>query len=60
MDYILKRLTERSTWIGLISLLTGVGVAVNPAWVEPIVALGVSLAGFIGIVTPDKNENDAQ
>lgn len=59
MDYIINRLNERSTWIGIISLAAGLGVAINPIFVEAIIAAGVSLAGLISIITPDKN-NDAQ
>jgi len=59
MNYIIDRLNERSTWIGLISLAAGLGVVISPILVEAIIAVGLSLAGLISIITPDKN-NDAQ
>lgn len=59
MNYIIDRLNERSTWLGLISLSTGLGVVINPIFVEPIIAVGLSLADLISIITLDKN-NDAQ
>ena len=58
MDYIINRLKERSTWLGIISLATGVGLYVNPAWVEAIIAAGIGLAGLIGITTPDKENTN--
>lgn len=57
MDYIIKRLKERSTWLGLISLATGLGAYINPAYVEIIISAGVSIAGLFGIVSPDKNND---
>ncbi|MFI3244721.1 MAG: hypothetical protein R3Y56_10770 [Akkermansia sp.] len=53
MNYIINRLKERSTWLGIISLATGIGLSVNPAWVEAIIAAGVGLAGLVSIATPD-------
>lgn len=52
--YALQRLTERTTWIGLIGLVSAAGVAVSPALAEQIAAAGMGLAGVILIVTQDK------
>ena len=48
-----ERLRESSTWRGLILLLTGLGVGISPELIEVIVAIGVSAAGGVGMVTPD-------
>ena len=50
-DYFLDRLREPSTWRGIVMLLTGLGVGISPELAESIVAVGVSLAGVIGVVT---------
>ena len=58
-DYILQRLKEPSTWRGLVLIATSAGVAVTPAMADAIVALGIGLAGVIGVVTADKKpQND--
>ena len=53
-DYLLDRLKEPSTWRGLVLIATSAGVAVTPAMADAIVALGIGLAGVIGVVTADK------
>ena len=54
--YIIKRLTERSTWLGLIALATACGVQIEGAVVEQVVAAGVALAGLVGILTRDTKD----
>lgn len=51
MKWLLQRLTERSTWIGLVSIATGAGVAVSPEMVNGIVTGGSLLAGTIAALT---------
>ena len=53
-DYILARLKERSTWLGLVTLVTVAGVALSPEQQEAIVAAGVAVAGAISAFTADK------
>ena len=54
--YILNRLTERSTWLGIIALATAGGAVIEAAIAEQIIAAGMSVAGLIGVVTKDKTE----
>lgn len=59
-DYILQRLTEPSTWRGIILILTSAGVGIEPAMADAIIGAGIGLAGLIGVVTADKKpQNDA-
>lgn len=51
--YALTRLTERTTWIGLIGLVSAAGVVVQPALAEQIAAAGMGLAGILLIITQD-------
>lgn len=52
--YLLSRLKERSTWLGLISLLTACGLALTPAEAEAVIALGMSAAGIVAVFSRDK------
>lgn len=48
------KLTQPSTWRGLISLLSGLGVTISPELVEHIVTLAVSAFGIVEIVRSEK------
>jgi hypothetical protein len=52
--YILARLTESSTWRGIILVLAAVGVQLEPARAEEIIAGGMALAGLIAVLFPDR------
>lgn len=54
MNYLLARLSEKSTWAGLAAVLAGVGYAVRPDLWESIVAIGVAVAGLGMTLTADK------
>jgi hypothetical protein len=49
MNFILERLTENSTWRGIVLLLTAVGVQVDPTQTNAIVAAGLALVGLINV-----------
>ena len=52
-DFIIKRLKERSTWIGLAGLLSALGVVVSPELTEAIVTAGIAVGGLIMVLTKD-------
>lgn len=52
--YILARLKERSTWLGLISLATAFGIMLTPEQTESVIAAGMAAAGLIGAFTRDR------
>lgn len=52
--YALMRLRERSTWLGMISLLTALGIVLTPTQQEYVIAAGSALAGLVATLTPDK------
>lgn len=54
LNYILLRLKERSTWLGMISLTTAAGITVSPDQTQAIAAAGVALAGVIAVFTKDE------
>ena len=51
MNWIIERLTEKTTWIGLVSLLAALGVVFSPEAKEAIGGAAVGLVGAILIVT---------
>ncbi|WP_406853366.1 hypothetical protein WEU32_06930 [Brevundimonas sp. BH3] len=51
---ILPRLRERSTYIGLVGLLSAFGIAIDPQYVEIALMLGSGIAGLIAVIWPDK------
>ncbi len=53
IHYILARLKERSTWLGLISFATALGLMMTPEQQEQVIAAGMAIAGFVGAFTRD-------
>jgi hypothetical protein len=54
MNWMLARLREPSTWRGLIWLLTALGVSLRPEVWEQIIALGMAVAGLIGVLSAEE------
>lgn len=54
MKWVLARLKEKSTWKGLVWLLTACGVAVNTEQTDAIITAGLAIAGAIDVMTVDK------
>lgn len=50
----MNRAKERSTYIGLFSLLGAFGAGINPDMAEAIIGAGVGAAGLIGALVPDR------
>lgn len=53
-DYLISRARERSTWLGLISLVTALGLVLSPEQQDAVIAAGMAAAGLIGTFTRDK------
>lgn len=47
LRFIAERMQERSTWLGLISLATALGMALSPEQKESIVTAGIAIAGAV-------------
>lgn len=56
MNWILARLSEPSTWRGLVWLLTAFGVSLRPEVWQQITAVGMAVAGLIGMITREKSQ----
>jgi len=54
MNYLLDRLKEPSTWVGLTTIATAFGIKISPEQAQSIISTGLLCAGFIGVITKDK------
>ena len=52
-QYVMDRLNEPSTWRGIINIILGLGVALNPTQIEAILAAGMLINGVIAASTKD-------
>jgi hypothetical protein len=50
IELVLEKLSENSTWRGLILLGTALGVKVNPELQESIIVAGLGLVGLINVI----------
>jgi len=53
-NFILARLKERSTWLGIIAAVTLAGVKISPELAEQIATAGGMVASAVAIFTSDK------
>jgi hypothetical protein len=53
MSYIFERLTESSTWRGIMFLLTALGVHINPEQSNAIIIAGTAVIGAVSVFLPD-------
>ena len=53
IDWLMDRLKERSTWLGIVSFLTAAGVTLEPGQAEAFVAAGLAIAGVVAAFTRD-------
>lgn len=53
MQFIFDRLKERSTWAGLVGLLTAAGVGLTPEKADAIISAGVAVVSLIFVFTKD-------
>ena len=51
--WILARLKERSSWIGIISIISAIGLKVAPDAQEAIVSAGIAIVGAVLALTAD-------
>ena len=54
MNFLLERLTENSTWRGLVMIATALGVQLDPTQANAIIAVGLSIVGLINVFRKQK------
>lgn len=50
LDWILSRLSQDSTWRGIISILTASGITLAPDYQNAIIAFGLAAIGLINVI----------
>ena len=55
-----ERFSERSTWLGLIAILSAAGLAIDQELLVRIMTLGMAVAGFILMITKDKKDDTSR
>ncbi len=53
MGYLISRLKERSTWVGLVGITTSLGMGLCPLDIETIATIGTAVASAISTLVPD-------
>ena len=59
LSYLADRLSESSTWRGLVLFATGIGITVEPELATKITAVGLGIVGVVNILrtgAPTKTE----
>lgn len=54
VNLVLERLSENSTWRGLILVSTALGLKLEPALQEQILVAGLGLVGLINVIRQGK------
>ena len=54
MDYIKDRLTEKSTWVGIVAFLGAVGITIGPELQQHIIAIGVAVFGLLNVLLKEQ------
>jgi len=53
-EWIIARLRERSTWLGVVSAATALGLRASPEQQQAVISIGLALAGAIAAFTADR------
>jgi hypothetical protein len=53
LAYILQRLSERSTWVGITGAVTALGVVLSPEHAALIATVGAGVASVVQMVVKD-------
>jgi nickel-dependent lactate racemase len=53
LNFLVDRLKERSTWLGIITIITAAGIHVTPEQAEAVAVAGAAIAGAVAVFTAD-------
>jgi hypothetical protein len=59
LNWVLNRLSEKSTWLGIVGILSAFGVYVSPDLGEAIATAGLAVGSAIALFIKDKGADDA-
>ncbi len=54
LKFVLERAKERSTWLGIISFVTALGLVLSPEQKEAVITTGMAVAGLVATFTKDR------
>ena len=54
LSMLVSRLKEPSTWAGIGTLITGVGIALKPELWQAITAIGLGVGGLLAVLLPEQ------
>lgn len=54
LSMLITRLKEPSTWAGIGTLITGVGIAIAPELWQAITAIGLGVGGLLAVLIPEQ------
>lgn len=60
MNWIKNRLRERTTWQGIIAVLSGIGVTLSPEQKEAIISAGMALITLIWVFKKEPQSKDSK
>ena len=60
LSFLLSRAYERSTWLGIVSIATALGLTLSELQSEAVIAAGMSIAGVIAAFTGDQKADDSK
>lgn len=52
--FVLQRMGERSTYVGIVAILTACGIAIEPDQLEAAIAIGAAIGGTINILWKER------
>lgn len=55
LGWLLDRAQERTTWLGVVLLLSSFGVAVSPELKAAIVEVGLAVSGLVLVITKERD-----
>ena len=55
ITYILQRLVERSTWVGLTGVISVIGIGLTPQHAEVIALVGAAIASVVQVAVKDRH-----
>lgn len=53
-DYLIARAKEKSTWLGLVSVLGGLGIHTSPELANEIISALLGFFGVLGVLKKEK------
>lgn len=60
MNWIANRLKERTTWQGVVTVLTAVGASISPDQAKAIISTGVAVVTLIWVFVKEPQSEDAK